>query len=92
MILQTKRVILRAWREDDAEELYKYASDPDVGPAAGWPPHTSLENSLEIIKTVFSAPRRMLFVLRIAASQSVASASIETILHSRMTSMSLATG
>ena len=56
MILETNRLILRPWREDDAEDLYTYASDPDVGPPAGWPPHTSVENSLEIIRTVLSAP------------------------------------
>ena len=56
MILQTKRLILRPWREDDEEELYEYASDPEVGPPAGWPPHTSVENSREIIRTVLSAP------------------------------------
>ena len=56
MILQTKRLILRPWCEDDAEELYKYASDPDVGPPAGWQPHTSVENSREIIRMVLSAP------------------------------------
>lgn len=55
MILETKRLILRPWCEDDAEELYKYASDPEVGPPAGWPPHTSVENSREIIRTVLSA-------------------------------------
>ena len=55
MILQTKRLILRPWSENDAEELYKYASDPEVGPPAGWPPHTSAENSREIIRTVLSA-------------------------------------
>ena len=56
MILQTKRLILRPWSENDAEELYNYASDPEVGPPAGWPPHTSVENSREIIRTVFSVP------------------------------------
>lgn len=56
MILETKRLILRPWRADDAEDLYRYASDPDVGPSAGWPPHTSAENSREIIKTVLSKP------------------------------------
>lgn len=56
MILQTPRLILRPWREDDAEELYKYASDSDIGPLAGWPAHKSVENSREIIKTVLSAP------------------------------------
>ncbi|MBQ7321462.1 MAG: GNAT family N-acetyltransferase [Clostridia bacterium] len=56
MILQTKRLILRPWREDDAEDLFTYAGDPEVGPPAGWQPHTSVENSREIIRTVLSAP------------------------------------
>ena len=56
MILETDRLILRPWVEDDAEELYKYAKDPDVGPMAGWPVHTSVENSREIIRSVLSAP------------------------------------
>ena len=55
-MIETERLILRPWREDDAEALYKYAGDPDVGPPAGWPPHTSVENSRDIIRTVFSAP------------------------------------
>lgn len=57
MKLETKRLILRPWREDDAEDLYKYASDPDVGLPAGWQPHTSVENSRDIIKNVLSAER-----------------------------------
>lgn len=56
MILTTERLVLRPWCEEDAESLYKYASDPEVGPWAGWPMHTSVQNSLEIIKTVLSAP------------------------------------
>lgn len=55
MKLETERLILRPWLESDAESLYQYAKDPDVGPIAGWPVHTSVENSLEIIKTVLSA-------------------------------------
>ena len=53
---ETERLILRPWHENDAEALYKYASDPDIGPPAGWPPHPSVENSRDIIRTVFSAP------------------------------------
>ena len=56
MILETTRLFLRPWREEDADDLYTYASDPEVGPPAGWPPHTSVENSREIIRTVLSAP------------------------------------
>ena len=49
-MLETKRLILRKWEENDADDLYKYAKDPDVGPIAGWPPHTSVENSLNVIR------------------------------------------
>lgn len=56
MILKTERLLLRPWQEEDAESLYTYASDSLVGPPAGWPPHTSVENSRELIKLVLSAP------------------------------------
>ena len=56
MILETKRLILRPWQESDAAELYTYACDPAIGLPAGWPPHTSVENSREIIKAVLSKP------------------------------------
>ena len=51
--MQTDRIILRPWLDSDAEALYKYASEPEVGERAGWPPHQSVEESLEIIRTVF---------------------------------------
>ncbi|MBE6719451.1 MAG: GNAT family N-acetyltransferase [Ruminococcaceae bacterium] len=54
--LNTKRLVLRRWEESDAEDLYICASDPDVGPAAGWKPHKSVKESLEIIRNVFSGP------------------------------------
>ena len=52
--METNRIILRPWRDSDAETLFKWASDPDVGPRAGWAPHQSVEESLEIIRTVFN--------------------------------------
>lgn len=54
MTLETERLILRPWRETDVEDLYKYAKDNRVGPIAGWPPHKSVEESAEIIRTVFA--------------------------------------
>ena len=53
MILTTERMILRRWEEGDAEDLYQYASDPAVGPMAGWQPHQSIDESRYIIKTIF---------------------------------------
>lgn len=51
-MMETERLLLRPWQESDAEALYRWASDPEVGPAAGWSPHTSVENSRDIIRTV----------------------------------------
>ena len=48
--MKTERLILRPWTEEDAASLYKYAQDPKIGPIAGWPPHTSVENSREVIR------------------------------------------
>lgn len=54
MILKTDDLTLRPWQENDAECLYHFAKNPKIGPIAGWPPHTSVKDSLMIIKTVFS--------------------------------------
>lgn len=64
MILKTNRLILRPWKEDDAEALYKYAKDPKVGPSAGWPIHTDVENSRKIIRDVLSAKETYAVVLK----------------------------
>lgn len=53
MEIKTDRLVLRPWRLSDAGSLYKYASDERVGPVAGWPPHQSVEESEEIIRTIF---------------------------------------
>ena len=52
--MKTERILLRPWCEEDAPNLFKYASDPDVGPGAGWAPHKNEEESLEIIRTFFN--------------------------------------
>ena len=54
MLLETERLILRRWEKNDAESLYEYAKDPDVGPIAGWPAHRSIEESRDVIKNVFN--------------------------------------
>ena len=64
MILQTDRLILRPWEETDAEACYEYARDPLVGPMAGWPAHTSVENSRQIIRDILSAPETYAIVLK----------------------------
>ena len=62
--METARILFRPWRDDDAETLYRYASDPEVGPRAGWPPHKSVEESLEIIRTIFHSDHIWAIVLK----------------------------
>ena len=52
-MLKTERLLLRRWEDSDAENLYEYAKDPDVGPIAGWPPHQSVDESRNVIRNVF---------------------------------------
>ena len=56
-MIETERLILRRWTEADAESLYEYAKDPAVGPIAGWPPHKSTTESLNIIRNVLNGPQ-----------------------------------
>ena len=48
--ISSERLILRPFTERYVNDLYRYAADPNVGPHAGWKPHESREESLEIIQ------------------------------------------
>lgn len=50
--LVTERLILSRWKLSDAKSLFEYAKNPNVGPAAGWPPHPNLWYSLRLILQV----------------------------------------
>ena len=56
MQIETERLLLRPFAEADAADLYKYARDPEVGSAAGWPSHGSVEESRNIIRLVLNGP------------------------------------
>ena len=64
MILETERLLLRPWEESDAEECYRYAKDPLVGPAAGWPAHESVADTREVIKNILAVPETYAVVLK----------------------------
>ncbi|TPF93759.1 GNAT family N-acetyltransferase [Bifidobacterium sp. UTBIF-78] len=55
--IQTERLLLRPWKADDAAEaasLFRYASDPEIGLNCGWPPHTSVEGSMNDIRSILA--------------------------------------
>ena len=66
IVLETERLILRPWKKNkaDAKELYRYARDSRVGPAAGWPVHKDPAESLEIIRRILSTPDIYAVVLK----------------------------
>ena len=48
--LYTERLMIRPLSVLDADDMYEYAKTPLVGPMAGWPPHTSLSDTINVIK------------------------------------------
>ena len=55
--MESNRILLRHWKESDAEDLFKAASNPIIGLRAGWKPHKNINESLEIINTIFNNDR-----------------------------------
>ncbi len=52
--LATARLILRMFEPADAADVYAYAQNPAVGPAAGWTPHRSLTESQLVVRRFIS--------------------------------------
>jgi ribosomal-protein-alanine N-acetyltransferase len=47
--LETPRLLLRAFREEDAADFFAYASVPGVGEMAGWNHHESTEDTHRVL-------------------------------------------
>lgn len=60
--IETDRLILRPWREDDLADLYEYASIPGVGEMAGWCHHKSIEET-EAILNMFIRDKKTLSIM-----------------------------
>ena len=50
VILQTERLILRSWKENDAKDLFEYARVEDVGTMAGLITHENIDASKAVLK------------------------------------------
>ena len=62
--LETKRLILHAWRLEDAEAMFSYARGEKVGPRAGWKPHENVAESESIIRMFRKEDETWALVLR----------------------------
>lgn len=52
LVLVTPRLRLRPFREDDAEALFHYVSDPALSRMMSWAAHTDVSQTLEFIRHV----------------------------------------
>lgn len=48
--IETNRLVLRGFREDDLADFYDYAKVEGVGECAGWNHHKSIEESREVLR------------------------------------------
>ncbi len=51
--LETERLLIRPFQEEDAEAFFACCQNPNLGNNAGWAPHKTLEESREILLNVF---------------------------------------
>ncbi len=51
--IETERLILSPVVLEDAEEMFMYCNEPTVGKNAGWKTHQNVDETKEIIRTVF---------------------------------------
>jgi ribosomal-protein-alanine N-acetyltransferase len=63
-VIETERMILRAFRNDDLSDLFAYASNPEVGPHAGWPAHKNLDESKRILNLFINGDKTFAIVMR----------------------------
>ena len=62
--LETDRLVLRPWRETDAEALFRYASDPELGPACGFDPHASIDDSRAVLRDCLMLPEQYAITIK----------------------------
>lgn len=55
MELETKRLLLRPWRLEDAEDMYELAREPEIGAGCGFNAHKSVDESRDIVRMFMSS-------------------------------------
>ena len=63
-LIETQRLILRAFTQDDLNDFYEYASVEGVGEMAGWKHHESVEKSQEILNIFINEDKTFAICLK----------------------------
>ena len=62
--IETKRLLLRPFRQDDLQDFYEYASMEGVGEMAGWKHHETIEESQEILDRFIAEDKTFAIVFK----------------------------
>lgn len=62
--LNTQRLILKSFEEEYLDDFFEYASSPYVGPAAGWEPHKTIEDSKVIMKSFLESDENYMIIYK----------------------------
>ncbi|WP_055427173.1 GNAT family N-acetyltransferase [Bifidobacterium aesculapii] len=82
--IETARLLLRPWKVDDMAEatsLFRYASDPGIGLLCGWPPHTSVEGSLNDIRNILAVENNWAITIKKNGDEPVGSIALKPVSH-----------
>lgn len=52
-VIETERLALRPIVKTDLNLIFEFASNPNIGPNAGWPPHKNKSETKKIMKKLF---------------------------------------
>lgn len=63
-VIETERLILRAFRPEDLDDFFEYASVPGVGEMAGWHHHESKDDTLKILDGFIEKDKTFALVLK----------------------------
>ena len=64
IVIQTDRLILRPFKQEDLKDFFEYASVEGVGEMAGWRHHESIEKTQEILNDFIKEDKTFAIVLK----------------------------
>lgn len=64
IVINTERLVLRAFRESDLQDFFDYASVDGVGQMAGWKPHENIDISKRILDSFIQEKKTFALVYK----------------------------
>ena len=51
--IETNRLVLRPFSESDAPDVFESCKNPNLGNNAGWKPHETIEETIDVLNAIF---------------------------------------